>query len=169
MPAAPSTDLLTGTVRFCRLLRARGLLVTAAESRDALRALEVVDLGDRAEVHRALRAVLASRPEEFPAFDAAFDAFWGGLARAAPPPGVTGEDGTAPPGPLEAHFPRAKDAALEFAGWSDMGDGEGEPVGLPGVSDLDAMLGKDFSAFEATDLAEVERLAAQIARRLATR
>ena len=30
-------------------------------------------------------------------------------------------------------------------------------------------MGKDFSSFQAADLAEVERLAAQIARRLATR
>ena len=50
-----------------------------------------------------------------------------------------------------------------------MGDGEGEPVGLPGVSDFESTMGKDFSSFEAADLAEVERLAAQIARRLATR
>src|SRR5262249_18005300 len=73
----PGADLLTRTVRFCRFLRARGLLVTAAESRDALRALEAVDLGDRAEVQLALRTVLASRPEEFPTFDAAFELFWG--------------------------------------------------------------------------------------------
>src|SRR5215510_5431791 len=71
-------DLLTGTVRFCRLLRARGLAITPSESHDAVRALEVVDLGDRAEVHRALRTVLATRPEEFPIFDATFDAFWAG-------------------------------------------------------------------------------------------
>ncbi len=78
--AAPRPrDLLTGTVRFCRLLRARGLAITPSESHDAVRALEVVDLGDRAEVHRALRTVLATRPEEFPVFDATFDAFWGGL------------------------------------------------------------------------------------------
>ena len=148
------------------MLRARGLPVTPGASHDALRALEVVDLGDRAEVHRALRTVLASRPEEFPAFDAAFDAFWGGLLRPEATAGMTGEEG---PPAVEAHFPRAKDAALEFAQWTDMAEGEGEPVGLPGLSDIEAMLGKDFSAFGAEDLAEVERLAAQIARRLATR
>jgi len=32
-------DLLTGTVRFCRLLRARGLAITPTESHDAVRAL----------------------------------------------------------------------------------------------------------------------------------
>ena len=165
----PAGDLLSATVRFCRFLRARGLLVAAAESRDALRALEAVDLGDRGEVHRALRAVLASRLEDFPVFDAAFDLFWGGLGQAAPPVDAARREDGSPPGGVEARFPRAKDAALDFAQWADMGDGEGEPVGLPGVSDLDALAGKDFSTFEAAELAEVERLAMQIARRLATR
>lgn len=164
-PHLPS-DLLTATVRFCRLLRARGLGVTPAESRDALRTLELVDLGDRAEVHRALRTVLASRPEEYPAFDEAFDAFWRGLPAGAAVPGPAGAEA---PAQVEAHFPRAKDAALEFADWSELGEGEGEPVGLPGVSDIEAVMGKDFSAFGADQLEEVARLAAQLARRLATR
>lgn len=160
-------DLAAETVRFCRLLRARGLAVTPTESQDAVRALEAVDLGDRAEVHRALRTVLATRPEEFPVFDAAFDAFWGGR--------LSGEEAATAAGPaggppaVDARFPRARDAALDFAGWTDVAEGEGEPVGLPGVSDLEATLGKDFSSFESAELAEVERLAVQIARRLATR
>lgn len=160
-------DLLTGTIRFCRLLRARGLAITPSESRDAVRALEVIDLGDRDEVRRALRTVLATRPEEFPIFDATFDAFWGGLMEVAGAPAVGAASDAAPE--VNAHFPRAKDAALDFSGWTDVGDGEGEPVGLPGVSDLEATMGKDFSSFGMADLAEVERLAQQIARRLATR
>ena len=55
----------------------------------------MIDLGDRAKVHRALRTVLASRPEEFPVFDATFDAFWGGLITAASPP-ATGRPPTLP-------------------------------------------------------------------------
>ncbi len=158
-------DLVTATVRFCRLLRARGLAVTPVESRDALRTLELVDLGDRSEVHRALRTVLATRPEEFPAFDAAFEAFWGG--RTAPVP--TGGPAEGPAPLVEAHFPRARDGALDFAEWTDFGEGEGEPVGLPGLSDIEATLGKDFSGFGGGELEEVARLAAQLARRLATR
>jgi uncharacterized protein with von Willebrand factor type A (vWA) domain len=158
-------DLLTATVRFCRLLRARGLGVTPGQSRDAVRALELIDLGDRDEVHRALRTVLVTRPEDFATFDAAFDAFWGGQSAAMPaPPG--GDEG---PPAIEPHFPRAKDAALDFAEWSEVAEGEGEPVGLPGLSDLEAVMGKDFSAFGADELEEVARLAAQLARRLATR
>jgi uncharacterized protein len=160
------SDLLTATVRFCRLLRARGLGTTPAESRDALRALEVVDLADRAEVHRALRTVLATRSEHYPAFDEAFDVFWRGLTAPAAPAGAGGPE--APPA-VDAHFPKAKDAALDFADWTDFAEGEGEPVGLPGVSDVDAVMGKDFSAFAGDELDEIARLAAQLARRLATR
>jgi len=148
------------------LLRARGLSVTPAQSGDALRALELVDLADRAEVHRALRTVLASRPEEFSAFDATFDAFW------LSPPTSTAIDATrAPDGPtaIEAHVPRIRDVALEFAGWSDPAEGEGEPVGLPGLSDLEATMGRDFSTFGAEALDEVEGVARALARRLATR
>jgi len=160
------SDLLTATVRFCRLLRARGLGITPAESRDALRALELIDLADRAEVHRALRTVLASRHDELPLFDAAFDAFWGGLAE----PAATAASASTPASAsVDAHFPRARDAALDFAEWTEVAEGEGEPVGLPGLSDIEAMMGKDFSAFAAEELEEVARLAAQIARRLATR
>jgi uncharacterized protein with von Willebrand factor type A (vWA) domain len=70
---------------------------------------------------------------------------------------------------MEPHFPRARDAALAFAEWTDLGEGEGEPVGLPGVSELEATMGKDFSTFNADELDEVARLARQLARRLATR
>ncbi|HEV8311390.1 MAG TPA: VWA domain-containing protein [Methylomirabilota bacterium] len=167
VPARPlPSDLLTATVRFCRLLRARGLGITPAESRDALRTLELIDLTDRAEVHRALRTVLVTRPEEFSTFDAAFDAFWGGITS---PASVTGPAGETQPPAIDAHFPRAPKTALEFADWTEFGEGEGEPVGLPGLSDIEAMLGKDFSSFAAEELEEIARLAAQLARRLATR
>jgi uncharacterized protein with von Willebrand factor type A (vWA) domain len=55
------TDLTTIIVAFCRALRERGVPVTPAESADALRALDAVDLRDRDEVRLALRAVLALR------------------------------------------------------------------------------------------------------------
>jgi uncharacterized protein with von Willebrand factor type A (vWA) domain len=169
--ASPRRDLLGAVVRFCRLLRARGFAVTAAESRDALRAVEAVDVGDRDDVHRALRTVLPTRPEELPVFDAVFDAFWqpGAAGPGAVPPSEAAL-AAAPDGQeADAHIPRARDAALEFADWAEMGDGEGEPVGLPGVSDLESTTGRDFATFADAELGDVERLAAEIARRLATR
>ncbi len=138
--------------------------VTSAGARDAVLALELVDLADRDETRLALRAVLASRPEEIAAFETAFEAFWG-----SPPAGLAGaeEAGGAPP--LHARFPQTTRESLELRAWTEPGEGEGEPVALPGLSDLESLKTKDFSSFEPSELDEVERLAARIARRLATR
>ena len=58
------------------MLRGAGVACTTSEVMDAVRALELVDLLDRDEVHRALRTVLVTRREEIPIFDRCFDAFW---------------------------------------------------------------------------------------------
>ena len=170
MSPAATRDLLSATVRFCRLLRLRGLPVTPAESLDAVRALAVIDLGDRAEVRRALRTVLVWRPEDFPAFDACFEAFWsarlpdplGGPAAAAP------EAGGLPPA-LAARLPVRAASELVFEEWGRLDAEEGQPVALPRASDLERLMQKDFSTFHPDQLDEVARLAARIARRLATR
>lgn len=53
-----------------------------------------------------------------------------------------------------------------------MGDEEeaaGEPLGVPSVSDREALMAQDFSTFTAEQLDEIARLTIQIARRLARR
>ena len=69
-------DLTRAMLAFGAMLRASGLPVTTSAVMDAVRALEAVDLMDRAEVYLALRTVLMSRMEEQPAFDRCFEAFW---------------------------------------------------------------------------------------------
>jgi len=168
--AAAPRDLLSATVRFCRLLRLRGLPVTPAESLDAVRALEVIDLGDRAEVRRALRTVLVWRREDFPTFDACFDAFWS--ARLSGPGG--GPLGAAPdaaglPPALAARLPVQPASELVFEEWGRLDSEEGQPVALPRASEIERLAAKDFSTFHPDQLDEVARLAAQLARRLAMR
>jgi uncharacterized protein with von Willebrand factor type A (vWA) domain len=164
MPGTLRADLVAATARFCRLLRARGIPVTSGGARDALRALEQVDLADRDEMRLALRAVLASSPREVAAFDALFDAFWGG-----PAGGLGGADDETEAPLVGARFPKPPQETPEFAGWTEHGEGGGEPLGLPGLSDVESLGTKDFSAFTASELDEVERLAARLARKLATR
>src|SRR5216684_6717179 len=73
---AVARDLMRAMLGFGAMLRASGLPVTTGALMDAVRALEMVDLMDRAQVYLALRTVLVSRIEEQPAFDRCFEAFW---------------------------------------------------------------------------------------------
>ena len=62
-------------IRFSALLRREGLPVTLSQTTDGVRALEVLDVGDRDELRLGLRTVFIGRPEEVPAFDRCFDTF----------------------------------------------------------------------------------------------
>ena len=72
-------DLVRNMLQFGRLLRSYELLVTPSEIFDGLRALESVDLNDRAEVHLAMRTTLTSKLEDLPIFDQLFESFWRSL------------------------------------------------------------------------------------------
>jgi uncharacterized protein with von Willebrand factor type A (vWA) domain len=169
-----SRDLMTATLRFGQMLRAAGLPVTVSEVMDAVRALNVIDLMDRGEVYLALRAVLVARVEERPVFDRCFDTFWKfqaeegqgleGLLSATP---SAKPDDEPLPGSLNAA--QEKQAAVALEAWEDAGEDDGEPLEVPGVSDREVLMEKDFSAFPASDLDEIARLTVLIARRLARR
>ena len=168
-------DLMTATLRFGQVLRAAGLGVTVSEVMDAVRALEAVDLMDRAEVYLALRTVLTARVEEHPAFDRCFEAFWRfhaeegqgleGLVAATPTAKPEDEE---LPGSMSVATQDTQ-AQLALEAWEEDGADEGEPLEVPGVSDRDVLMDQDFSTFPAEDLDEVARLTVLIARRLARR
>jgi len=167
-------ELRGALVRFAGLLRRHGLPVTLVEVTDAARALVHLDLSDRDEVFLGLRAVFVSRVEEMPTFERCFNAFWRVASTDEPvmrgliPPADTrGPEPSAEPTPMVAGQTR-EGVALET--W--MGDEEeaaGEPLGVPSVSDREALMAQDFSTFTAEQLDEIARLTIQIARRLARR
>ena len=185
MPSAPETsprgdlpralprgprNLGSALIRFAALLRRHGLPVSLLQVTDAVRALERLDLADREEVRIGLRAVLVGRPEDFANFDRCFDAFWrldaepdsdfGELAAVDSQAGIEGL-------PAPSISPKRETLALDTWG-ADEGDEEsGEPLGVPGVSDRESLVGQDFSTFSPDQLDEVFRLTVQIARRLA--
>src|SRR5262249_24778004 len=142
-------DLTTAMLRFGQLLRAAGLGVTVAEVMDAVRALEVVDLMDRDELHRALRTVLATRVEEFPAFDRCFDQFWkfqadegqGLEGLVASTPAATPEDDAVAGSVSPA---QEKEAKVALEGWEEEGSDDSEPLEVPGMSDREALMDQDF-------------------------
>ena len=169
----PRRDLGAAVVRFGTMLRQQGLPITPIQVTDAARALELLDVSDRAELHLGLRAVFVARPEDFPAFDRCFEWFWRlqgdddgqalpGLLSMSPPAsdqdGSSGSDGAA----------RQESPSLDAWGDDPEDDGD-EPLGVPGVSDREAVMTQDFSTFSAEQLDEVFRLTVLIAKRLARR
>jgi uncharacterized protein with von Willebrand factor type A (vWA) domain len=168
---AVARDLASAMVRFGAGLREHGLPITLGQTADAVRALEHIDLADRQEVRLALRTVFVGRSEELPVFDRCFDAFWRVQIEAEPR-----APGELAPSPAEAEIPgRLVDAgrqrdALALEGWGQEEAADlGEPLGVPGASDRESLMGQDFATFSADQLDEVYRLAVQIARRLAHR
>jgi uncharacterized protein with von Willebrand factor type A (vWA) domain len=162
-----SRDLGSAMVRFAALLRRQGLPVTLIHVTDAVRALEHLDIGDRQEVYLGLRAVFVGRPEDVPAFDRIFDAFWRAATEAdavadALMPTLPDDAAT-----NERESPRE---TLALDAWGEMEGDEGEdPLGVPAASERDAMATQDFATFSADQLEAVYRLTVQIARRLARR
>src|ERR1700720_4406916 len=171
---AVARDLTRAMLGFGAMLRASGLPVTTGALMDAVRALEVVDLMDRAQVYLALRTVLVSRMEEQPAFDRCFDVFWkfqadegqelDGLVAAVQPRRSEEEP---PAGGTEGAPQSQAQVALED--WDEGDAQEGEPLEVPGQSEREVLMEHDFSTFAAEQLDEVARLTVQIAKRLARR
>ena len=63
-------------LRFVGLLRQRGVRISPAETLDALRGLDAVELGRRDHVKTALRATLIKEGRDEPVFDELFEAFF---------------------------------------------------------------------------------------------
>lgn len=150
-------------VGFCRALRERGLPVTMAETLDAARALDVVDVTDREELRATLACVLTSGPADSVVFDELFDAWWraDGAIPAPPPPS---------PRPPDAALlaPRARGITLER--WLRRDEAAAEwTTAIPAPSARERLREGAGGPLGADELAEITRLARRLARRLALR
>jgi uncharacterized protein len=176
-PGAAGSGLVPHLARFGRALRDRGVGVGLSDEVDALEALSLVDLGDRDEVRRALRAAMKIRPRDAAAFDELFARWWSKrppreAAEAPPPEQPRFEDPTRPPrpGPQRRTAPRLagpeRQAAPEIAAPA----GSEVPAGEePGYSPEAVLRRKSFEECSPADLEAMERLMARLALRLATR
>lgn len=63
-------------MHFSRVLRAAGVPISAAQASLAATALTHIDIGQRRNVHHALRATLIHTQSDFAIFDSAFEIFW---------------------------------------------------------------------------------------------
>lgn len=72
----PSGQLLHNLILFGRLLRALGMDVNPGRMVDLVRALDHVQIGQKADFYYTLRSLLVHDREDLPLFDQAFDLFW---------------------------------------------------------------------------------------------
>jgi uncharacterized protein len=148
--------------RFAGALRTSGVRAGLGDEIDAAAALKLVDLLDRAEVHRALRIALKVPREGWETFDRLFEEHWEG--RRAP------------------DHPALQKAAPHRARGSAQWRWDGERVRLalpdegdapegdtPGYSPDAVLRRKPFDQFSAADLDATERLLARLALKLAAR
>lgn len=152
-------------VIFCRSLRDHGLAVTPAEVVAAVMTFQLIGTSDREEVFLSLRSVLTSRVEDIPTFEELFDQFW----QSVPTKFVEGEGRSRATLRLK---PRAaacapKGLAYFLDNWSTSRGTDKEPVKVPGASDLESAVEKDFSPFGNDELEAIAHLARRIVKRLA--
>ena len=148
--------------RFAGALREGGARVGLGDEIDAAAALKLVDLLDRAEVHRALRIAFKVQREAWEAFDRLFEQYWGG--RRAPEHAA-----------LRQASPRSHRGPPRWR-WDgervrlEVPDERQSPEGdLPGYSPDAVLRRKPFDQFSASELAAMEKLLARLAVKLATR
>jgi uncharacterized protein len=148
--------------RFAGALRSRGFRVGLSEEIDAAAALALVDLLDRAEVHRTLRIAFRLPREAWEVFDRLFEEYWDGRRVPQHPA-------------LEHALERESRRPAQWR-WDgqrvrlELPDEREPPEGdTPGYSPEAALRRKPFEEFSESDLAAMERLVSRLALRLATR
>lgn len=132
----PITSLITG---FVGELRAAGVPVSMVETIDAMKALEVIDIGDRAGLKATLAATLVKAERHLPAFDTVFEVYF-------------------------ARAPHVQDEPAE--GGEGIGPGEGSGGGGSGEEELDdlrqalleALMRQDMQALSAAAGQAIDRL-----------
>jgi uncharacterized protein with von Willebrand factor type A (vWA) domain len=149
MPAEP-TGGAAAAVAFTRLLRRRGLDVSTPAAVAFAESLTVVGLDRRRPVYWAGRATLVRRPEDVPAFDAAFDAFWRGQGQ----PQVD-----EPTVPAVAAYDDALDGADAPEPAEDSTPG---PQLTVRFSPVETLRDKDFAACTPDELAELDRAVSRL-------
>jgi uncharacterized protein len=148
--------------RFAGALRGRGFRVGLSEEIDAAAALALVDLLDRAEVHRTLRIALRLPRDAWDLFDRLFEEYWDG--RRAPHHEAFDQamkrDAR---GPAQWRWDGQR-VRLEMPGERERPEGD-----APGYSPEALLRRKPFDQFSESELAAMEKLLARLALRLATR
>lgn len=145
-------------LRFGRTLREAGLDVHHGRLMDAVRALEWIDLADRAEVRAALRALLVHRHDDFGRFDREFDRFFGTTISQS----TTADAGTS----IDRHAENERSSTAGSASGggamaTDEPSGDETAVRVGASSTTAPARHKDFALFSEAELAEARTVLAR--------
>src|SRR5579863_9118535 len=157
---APATGLIAdNVVGFARALRAAGIPVGPGAVIDAMNALQVIEIGNRADVYATLEAIFVTRHEHALIFAQAFDLFfraaeeWKHMLDSVPLP----EHARKKPPPAS----RRVQEALSQAQMTEVPQAQEQELRLA-VSDKEILQKKDFAQMTAAEIAEVTRAIAEM-------
>jgi uncharacterized protein with von Willebrand factor type A (vWA) domain len=168
--AADGGKIATNIMHFARVLRAAGLPVGPGRVIDAIKAVEAVGLGSRADFYWTLHAVFVNRRDQLEIFDQAFHVFWRNpqlldrMMQLVLPSFV---DESAPPLETEEMNRRLAEALRQNRdGESDDGDSEEEPeLEIDAVmtwSAQEVLQGMDFEKMSSDELNQARRAIARM-------
>jgi uncharacterized protein len=142
-------------VGFARALRVAGIPVGPGAVIDALKALQLVEIGNRADVYATLESIFVKRHEHALIFRQAFDLFfraaeeWKHMLDSVPLP----EHAKKKPPPAAR---RVQEAMAQPAMREEMPQAQEQELRLS-VSDKEILQKKDFAQMSATEIAQVLR------------
>jgi uncharacterized protein len=156
----PSGQIADNVVGFARALRAAGLPVGPGAVIDALNALRLIDIGNRADVHTTLESIFVTRHEHALIFAQAFDLFfrvvedWKNMLDSVPLP----DQARKPPPPASR---RVQEALSQPTITSEREAPQEQEIRLS-VSDREVLQKRDFAQMSAAEIAEVTQAIAKM-------
>src|ERR1700756_5976591 len=152
--APPTGQMADNIIGFARALRAAGLPVGPGSVIDAMNALQVIEIGNRADVFTTLEAIFVKRHEHALIFAQAFALFfraaeeWKHMLDSVPLP----DHAKKKPPPAS----RRVEEALSQPSMTEQPQAQEQDLRLS-VSDKEILQKKDFAQMSAAEIAEVTR------------
>jgi hypothetical protein len=183
LAAFDGTTFLKNAVLFTRALRSAGVPTDLGGALDFARALTLVDVGERTQVHASGRAIFCRRHADLAVYDAVFDQFWRRHVARIAPAAPSRDDGqpkespreqaaVAPESTAERQGRRTSRPEQAEPAEADEGErpiGEGRVVSPRAYSVAEAFAHREFDRMTAAELRDAERLIDLLRPRLETR
>src|SRR6188472_3743787 len=156
----PTGQMADNVIGFARALRAAGIPVGPGAVIDALKALQVIEIGHRADVYATLEAIFVKRREHMLIFAQAFDLFfraaedWKHMLDSVPLP----DHAKKKPPPASR---RVQEALAQPSTRDEAPQIQEQELRLS-VSDKEILQKKDFAQMSAAEIAEVTRAIANM-------